>query len=208
MYIRRKVFSIIEIEGEERLFSTTDINLEDVEERIFSLNKEKLFARRDYEGLDDAQKEVLKRKRSQLAKDLNRSRNLLSKENIQTMLNNSSDGKLRTDDVIKAGGLASGFSVETGAGKKLAEELAHSFENQSKFHTKIVRKNQLKAAEDLKNDLREKVLNKNNLDVIGERTKKWAKKNKKGLAIGALTTTGLGVGAAAYKHYKDNKKKN
>lgn len=33
-------------------------------------------------------------------------------------------------------------------------------------------------------------------------------KNKKGLAIGALTTTGLGVGAAAYKHYKDNKKKN
>lgn len=155
MYIRREVFSIIEVEGEERLFSTTDINLED---SFFNLNEEKLFARRDYEGLDDAQKEVLKRKRSQLAKDLNRSRNLLSKENIQTMLNNSSDGKLLTNDVIKAGGLASGFSVETGAGKNLAEELAHSFENQSKFHTKIVRKNQLKAAEDLKNDLRKKFL--------------------------------------------------
>lgn len=36
MYIRRKVFSLLEIEGEERLFSTTDINLEDAEERIFN----------------------------------------------------------------------------------------------------------------------------------------------------------------------------
>ena len=40
MYIRRKVFSLLEIEGEERLFSTTDINLEDAEERIFSLNED------------------------------------------------------------------------------------------------------------------------------------------------------------------------
>lgn len=38
MYIRRKVFSLLEV---------------DEEERIFSLNEEKLFARIDYEGLDD-----------------------------------------------------------------------------------------------------------------------------------------------------------
>ena len=40
MYIRRKVFSLLDVEGEERLFSTTDINLEDAEERIFSLNED------------------------------------------------------------------------------------------------------------------------------------------------------------------------
>ena len=46
-----------------------------------------------------------------------------------------------------------------------------------------------------------------NKEKLSKRLAEWAKKNKKGLAIGALTTTGLGVGAAAYKHYKDNKKK-
>lgn len=45
-----------------------------------------------------------------------------------------------------------------------------------------------------------------NKEKLSKRVAEWAKKNKKGLAIGALTTTGLGVGAAAYKHYKDNKK--
>ena len=38
MYIRRKVFSLLEVEGEERLFSTTDINLEDPEYKLFSIN--------------------------------------------------------------------------------------------------------------------------------------------------------------------------
>ena len=38
MYIRRKVFSLLQDEnGEERYFSTTDIVLEDEEERLFSL---------------------------------------------------------------------------------------------------------------------------------------------------------------------------
>ena len=42
MYIRRKVFSLLHDEaGEERYFSTTEINLEDAEERIFSVNEEK-----------------------------------------------------------------------------------------------------------------------------------------------------------------------
>ena len=41
MYIRRKVFSLLHDEtGEERYFSTTEINLEDAEERIFSVNEE------------------------------------------------------------------------------------------------------------------------------------------------------------------------
>ena len=38
MYIRRKVFSLLQDEnGEERYFSTTDITMEDAEQKIFSL---------------------------------------------------------------------------------------------------------------------------------------------------------------------------
>ena len=41
MYIRRKVFSLLQDEtGEERYFSTTDITLEDAEQRIFSVKDE------------------------------------------------------------------------------------------------------------------------------------------------------------------------
>ena len=39
MYIRRKVFSVLNVEGEERLFSTTDFEL--AEERTFSEKEEK-----------------------------------------------------------------------------------------------------------------------------------------------------------------------
>ena len=55
MYTRRKVFSLLEVEGEERLFSTTDINLVDAEERLFSINEDALeLEQRDFsegEGL-------------------------------------------------------------------------------------------------------------------------------------------------------------
>lgn len=38
MYIRRKVFSLLQDEtGEERYFSTTDVTLENEEERTFSV---------------------------------------------------------------------------------------------------------------------------------------------------------------------------
>lgn len=43
MYIRRKVFSLLQDEmGEERYFSTTDITLEDAEQRIFSKKEDNL----------------------------------------------------------------------------------------------------------------------------------------------------------------------
>lgn len=53
MYIRRKVFSLLHDEtGEERYFSTTEINLEDAEERIFSVNEEvSLEDVKSYKGL-------------------------------------------------------------------------------------------------------------------------------------------------------------
>lgn len=49
MYIRRKVFSLLQDEnGEERYFSTTDITLEDAEQRIFSLNEYDEEEQREY----------------------------------------------------------------------------------------------------------------------------------------------------------------
>ena len=62
MYIRRKVFStFIDTEtGEERLFSTTEVDGMKVKE----------FARRDYEGLNNEEKKLLKKERQAYAKDL------------------------------------------------------------------------------------------------------------------------------------------
>lgn len=52
MYIRRKVFSLLQDEtGEERYFSTTDVTLENEEERTFSVALNKL-ARKHSGSLD------------------------------------------------------------------------------------------------------------------------------------------------------------
>ena len=64
MYIRRKVFSLLQDEtGEERYFSTTDITLEDAEQRIFSLNEyDDEYEQREYadkEGLSAGQKAAI-----------------------------------------------------------------------------------------------------------------------------------------------------
>lgn len=49
MYIRRKVFSLLQDEtGEERYFSTTDITLEDAEQRIFSLVEDNEASQKEF----------------------------------------------------------------------------------------------------------------------------------------------------------------
>lgn len=58
MYIRRKIFSLLQDEtGEERYFSTTNITLEDAEERIFSITEdevsEKEFSDKKEVSLED-----------------------------------------------------------------------------------------------------------------------------------------------------------
>lgn len=54
MYIRRKVFSLLQDEtGEERYFSTTNITLEDAEERIFSISEEREFSDKKKVDLED-----------------------------------------------------------------------------------------------------------------------------------------------------------
>lgn len=252
MYIRRKVFSLLEVEGEERLFSTADINLEDAEERIFSLNEEKLFARRDYEGLDDVQKEVLKRKRSEYAKDLRRSRNEFNLKDTKDLLEKNGWSGVETNETIKGGGAKSTIKVSNTANK------LDNYDTLTKRHVGNIRKEQLKSAEEAGKIMRDQVVNdfegevtkarenkkyqsakgnkeavkpkpegvkpgkelakvskesnsvaktKVNKEKLSKRLAEWAKNNKKGLAIGALTTAGLGVGAAAYRHYKDNDKK-
>lgn len=40
MYIRRKAFSLLNVEGEKRLFSVNEITLENLKEKIFSFNEE------------------------------------------------------------------------------------------------------------------------------------------------------------------------
>ena len=65
MYIRRKVFSLLQDEtGEEKYFSTTDITMEDVEQRIFSVKEE-----------DDEEKKDKKKKKVYL-EDVNSHRGL------------------------------------------------------------------------------------------------------------------------------------
>ena len=167
MYIRRKVFSLLEVEGEERLFSTADINLEDAEERIFSLNEEKLFARRDYEGLDDVQKEVLKRKRSEYAKDLRRSRNKFNLKDTKDLLEKNGWNGVETNGTIKGGGVKSTIYVSDKANK------LDNYDTLTKRHVGNIRKEQLKSAEEAGKIMRDQVVN----DFEGEVTK--ARENKK-----------------------------
>lgn len=113
MYIRRKVFSLLHDEnGEERYFSTTDIVLEDEEERLFSLVddedlEQREFARKDYEGLTEAQQRVLKRHRSEYAKSLNKLRNERSAKNIKKILEDRGWNNIQTSNVVKGGGIKS-----------------------------------------------------------------------------------------------------
>lgn len=83
MYIRRKVFSLLHDEtGEEKYFSTTEVTLEDIEQRE--------FARKDYEGLTDAEKLAYKTERSNIAKDL-----LQKRKNINKVHSFGTEGSLK-----------------------------------------------------------------------------------------------------------------
>lgn len=121
MYIRRKVFSLLHDEnGEERYFSTTDIVLEDEEERLFSLVddedlEQREFARRDYEGLTEAQQRVLKRHRSEYAKSLNKYRNKRSAKNIKKILEDRGWNNIQANDVVEGGGVKSTIKASVSA---------------------------------------------------------------------------------------------
>lgn len=159
MYIRRKVFSILEIEGEERLFSTADINLEDAEERIFSLNEEKLFAKKDYEGLDDVQKEVLKRKRSEYAKNLNKSRNDITLKGTRDLLESKGWNNIETNSTIVGGGVRSKIRTVDNANN------LDNYDTLAKRHVRNFREQQLKVADDASKIMKDQVINDHNGEV-------------------------------------------
>lgn len=66
MYIRRKVFSLLQNEnGEEKYFSTTDITMEDAEQKIFSLVEDVEAEQREFTNNTPA---VIEKKSTEVVK--------------------------------------------------------------------------------------------------------------------------------------------
>ena len=130
--------------------------MEDEEERLFSIIDEedleqKEFARRDYEGLTEAQQRVLKRHRSQYAKDLNEARNLRSASNIKkTLVDNGWEG-INTNTNISGGGISTDINVETIANK------LDNYDTLSRRHANKFRDEAIKQANASKKIMRESI---------------------------------------------------
>ena len=177
MYIRRKVYSLLQDEsGEERLFSTTDFELD-----------QKEFARRDYEGLNEEGRKILKEERSKLAKQLAQKRRIINgvrEADLETI----KKGRRPYHDPTFPGNDPIKYSQDSRA--KYLDEFKRKSRN-----LKLSLKDKYKAVE-------KDVANK---EKVTKGLVSWAKKNPKlaaGSAIGAITAGGIG----AYI-YKKNKKK-
>lgn len=158
MYIRRKVFSLLQDEsGEERYFSTTDIVLEDEEERLFSLVddedlEQREFARKDYEGLTEAQQRVLKRHRSEYARSLNKLRNERSAKNIKKILeDNRGWNNIQTSNVVEGGGVKSTIRADVSANS------LDNYDTLSRRTSNTIKNEALKASSDAKKIMRDEL---------------------------------------------------
>ena len=217
MYIRRKVFSYLTDEmGKERLFSTTEFSLDEV-----------TFARKDYEGLTEEGKKVLKERRDAYAKSLR-------KNYRDTMANIDRVGgnykKLGTEGRIKGGGVETNYKVTNfKSAVETAEDFVNTHKNairselgkQSKNAGEIMRGETMAkyreipkakpVAQEIKNEIVKKAedAGKRVEEVIADQAKKGLKltRNQKiaGAAIG--TTALIGAGTYAYKKHKDKKNK-
>ena len=213
MYIRRKVFSYLTDEmGKERLFSTTEFSLDEV-----------TFARKDYEGLTEEGKKVLKERRDAYAKSLR-------KNYRDTMANIDKVGgnyeKLGTEGSIKGGGIKTSYKVTNfKAVGDTAEDFVNTHKNairselgkQSKNAGEIMRGETIAryreipkaepVAQEVKNSIAKKA--KEAEEVVKNQAKKGLKltRNQKiaGAAIG--TTALIGAGTYAYKKHKNKKNK-
>lgn len=240
MYIRRKVFSLLQDEmGEERYFSTTDIVMEDEEERLFSIvdEEQREFARRDYEGLTEAQQRVLKRHRSEYARDLNRMRNDRSAENIKKILQDNGWNNIQTTDVVEGAGIKSTLKANIGSNgldnydtvsRRASNTIRKGALEQSSKAKKIMRDelerglydDEVKSVERAQERLKNMKANKAAREAAEEAAKKAIpqkvtveKVAKKGFKLGKGGKIALGaalVGGTAYgakKLYDRNKKK-
>lgn len=116
MIVKRKVFSILtNEEGEERLYSV----------------KEVTFAKKDYEGLTEEGKKILREKRSAYAKSLlkNYRDTMAGIDNVGGNYN-----QLKTTGNLSGGGVRTGYQVITNKGT------ADSAENFINTHKSSVRK--------------------------------------------------------------------
>lgn len=186
-----------------------------IKRKVFSVNDQKEFARKDYAGLNETQAKVLKGKRSEYAKELHKVH-----RNTQKGINNSVEqvenlSKLSTKNKIKAGGVISNVDSTSFRGSDMKTN-----KDFGKFHQKNVTELHLKEADKAANLMRESVkksIPAENVSTalqklpekapkksIPSKALKLSKNNKIALGVGAgLAATGIGVYA-----YKRNKKKN
>ena len=238
MYIRRKVFSLLQDEtGEERYFSTTDIVMEDEEERLFSIvdEEQREFARRDYEGLTEAQQRDLRTRRNELAKEFNKRRHIYNDEDFLEDLNDSKNRFLERkkagksskynsiEDVIKSNERRERESlIQRLKGKKqLAyDTIKHNY-SYGEYGPSGPSKKSIKNVPDILNKnsnengkVVKEVINESKNVVPKKISKETAKEvSKKGFKLGKAGKIALGaalVGGTAYgtkKLYDRNKKK-
>ena len=192
MYIRRKVFSILtNEEGEERLYSV----------------KEVTFAKKDYEGLTEEGKKVLREKRSAYAKSL-------LKNYRDTMADIDNVGgnydKLRTKGSLSGGGMRTSYEVITNKGT------ADSAENFINTHKSSIRKELGKQAKNVGELMRGETMVEHRAIPKADFAEAIKKSKKKGFklsrnqkigaaALGAAAL--VGAGTYSYKKHKKSKEK-
>ena len=212
MYIRRKVFSRIwdEETNEEKLFSVKEINLEEI-----------TFARKDYEGLTEEGKKVLKERRDAYAKSLRKNYRdtMAGIDNVGGNYN-----KLTTRGNLKGGGIRTSYEVITSKGT------ADSAENFIKTHKNSVRnelgkqaKNagelmrgetmaryrEIPKAKPIAQEVKNSIVKKAE-EAVKDQTKKRGFKLSRNQKIGAAalgTAALVGAGTYAYKKHKKSKEK-
>ena len=190
------------------------------------LEVQKDFARRDYEGLNQAEKELLKKKRADYAKSL-RTNYRGTMKDIDRVADTPGLTSMDTKGEFSGGGVRSRYKVTSGSNSS----------NFKDFHKNSVRKYMLEASGNAKNIMREQVLgsseishekqpnptkkpnlteklkpiksttNKLSQKIPKSGTKKaiinWAKKNKKPLGIAtAVAGTAALAGGGAYAYNK------
>ena len=212
MYIRRKVFSRIwdEETSEEKLFSVKEINLEEV-----------TFARKDYEGLTEEGKKVLKERRDAYAKTLR-------KNYRDTMANIDKVGgnyeKLGTEGSIKGGGVKTSYKVTNfKAVGDTAEDFVNTHKNairselgkQSKNAGEIMRGEtlaryrEIPKAEPIAQEVKNSIVKKAE-EAAKDQVKKKGFKLSRNQKIGAAalgTAALVSAGTYAYKKHKKSKEK-
>lgn len=190
---------------------------------ILRTYEQREFARRDYEGLTEAQQRVLKRRRSKYARDLNRMRNDRSAENIKKILQDNGWNNIQTTDVVEGGGIKSTLKTNTGSNsldnydtvsRRASNNIRKEALEQSSKAKKIMRDglergwydDEVKSVERAQERLKNMKANK----AAREAAEKVA---KKGFKLGKGGKIALGAGAAlvggtlAYKHYKNKSKR-